>query len=67
MADGLAGESAAEDIHTERVFVDPSHVGVTRNVGPMPSEDSSAELIGFALPIDAHTCAFKAEVEASDA
>jgi hypothetical protein len=31
------------------------------------SEDAAAELVGLALPDDAHPCALEAEVEASDA
>jgi hypothetical protein len=32
----------------------------------MAGEDSSAELVGFALPNNAHTRPFEAEIEAAD-
>jgi hypothetical protein len=35
-------------------------------VGPVPLQHSAAPLVDFGLPQDAHSCALKAEVEASD-
>jgi hypothetical protein len=66
-ADRLAGESAAEQIDRGRVGVELSDVGIAGHVPPVSGEHSAAPWIGFALPGDAHSGSFEAEVEATDA
>jgi hypothetical protein len=63
----LAGESAAEDIDWGDICrVELTHVGVAGDSGPVAGKDTLAELIGFALPDDAHPGPLKAEVESTD-
>jgi hypothetical protein len=39
---------------------------MARNIWPVPSEDASAERVGFALPGDPESGSFKAEIKAAD-
>jgi hypothetical protein len=64
----LAGEASAKDVDWLNIgSSELAHVLVAGDVGPVSGEDAAAELVGLALPGDAHPGSFQAKVEASDA
>jgi hypothetical protein len=67
MADGLARESAGENIDAWEVVTSAvSNVSEPLNVGPVLGEDSSAPLIDLYLPCDLHSRPLKPEVYSPD-
>ena len=62
----LAREATGDEVN-RREAVAVSNVSKPGNIGPVPGEDSGAELIELHLPHDLHTRPLQAKVEAADA
>ena len=66
-ADGLAGETPADEVNVLSAGVDVSDVFVDRDVRPVVSEYVPAEGLDLAHPAGLHACPLESEVESSDA
>jgi hypothetical protein len=67
-ADGLAREAAGQKVDSfDSAPIDGGDVSKSGNIGPVPGEDSLAELVPFDLEAAFPAGSLEAEVDAADA